>query len=739
MGVREGAPKLPRSMEQTAFSVSVAEDGSAWAVNAEGSIIHASEMMQPWLRVTKAGAIAASGVANLLFVTTDDKVEYRPADGSGGGGDLPAPPSPPTALTVLLTASNKVLLYALDAKRELWSCDIESPAQTWASCGTPADVVAGTSDGALYRLDNGRLYRAASELAWTQMSTPTPFADIAAAGSGWLWGVDGSGAVYQYDGSGGWESVAAPVPGPGASIAVGDDTTVWLLAGGGIWQYAAASSGWTKIGWEGEAPPAHLAVGDLEAAWAVDAQGDLWQYTEHVAYWEPLPVTERSFSCVSAVEARKVWAITGDGTIVRLSATATGWEATELPGIWTDVSASRETVWGVAVSTEDTCEWSGQQWTSHPMPPDCSAISVAGGSVAGLAGKTPYMWEGSTSTWVAVTPAAPEALIDLSVQPGGAIWAVTAKNELLLFLDTWIPVGSGLTKVSAGGNGTVWGITTSGTLLDLTGAGPLPGATAAAPHGSVKWDTESVYDEAQSTHLWLVNRAAELAQGQGSTGQAIYALVKPGVGRIGGTFHDGLCQGLYDADFKPEYNNPKLGQPTWASHFYDPDTHVNWLRQSEPTALTQGCAFFEQARDQYHEGHVAEAGYSLGLSLHYLTDLTQPMHAANFTYLSSHPRFGYHTDFEGHVMEIQSTVTPPGSYVPSTLTQPDEFLIEAAETAKSKYYDKVCPYGCFFFYGGFTALYKKIADENAPPILYDAVQIASQYLVAWMAAVSGPQ
>lgn len=51
------------------------------------------------------------------------------------------------------------------------------------------------------------------------------------------------------------------------------------------------------------------------------------------------------------------------------------------------------------------------------------------------------------------------------------------------------------------------------------------------------------------------------------------------------------------------------------------------------------------------------AGYWLGLSLHYLTDLTRPMHAGNFTYLDSY-FIGYHTGFESYALEVQADVTP---------------------------------------------------------------------------------
>ncbi len=62
----------------------------------------------------------------------------------------------------------------------------------------------------------------------------------------------------------------------------------------------------------------------------------------------------------------------------------------------------------------------------------------------------------------------------------------------------------------------------------------------------LRWDAENPFDETDSTHLWIVNRAASLAgQAGGADGAGIAARVQPYVGEIGDDgFHDNLCQGL---------------------------------------------------------------------------------------------------------------------------------------------------------------------------------------------------
>jgi phospholipase C len=193
-----------------------------------------------------------------------------------------------------------------------------------------------------------------------------------------------------------------------------------------------------------------------------------------------------------------------------------------------------------------------------------------------------------------------------------------------------------------------------------------------------------------------------------------------------------LLRPLYDADFKPAYNNPVLGQPTYKSHFYDPDTGKNWLGDTDPTAVTQGTRYFNAAVQAYQAGDLATAGYNLGLALHYFTDLTQPMHAANFTWLSSRPRFGYHTGFEEYVMEVQDQVVAPTSYSAADLGKaPDPYLKAAAANSKSKYYAALCPTSVSVNYWGFTTYYRKLALQYVGPILTDAINQASGFLVAW--------
>jgi len=178
-----------------------------------------------------------------------------------------------------------------------------------------------------------------------------------------------------------------------------------------------------------------------------------------------------------------------------------------------------------------------------------------------------------------------------------------------------------------------------------------------------KWDAESVDNEHSSTHLWIVNRGIDL----------LAKHVDDPIAKAAVAFmNDASCrknwqQGLLDADFKAVYNNGRtdlklgandaevaLSGATWESHFFDADTGLNYKGASSPTAMTEAESHLsrslEDGVDKLASGN-AKSCYELGLTLHYYTDMTQPMHAVNFTAVM-HPA-KLHSNLEGYAMEIQ--------------------------------------------------------------------------------------
>jgi phospholipase C len=248
-------------------------------------------------------------------------------------------------------------------------------------------------------------------------------------------------------------------------------------------------------------------------------------------------------------------------------------------------------------------------------------------------------------------------------------------------------------------------------------------------------DTTSAFDTTRNTHLWLLFNAASLLENEGAVGQQIHRVIKPEDAFLNDDFRDALCQGLWDADKKAPYNSPVLEViPTWKSHFYDPDTGTNWMGQTAPTALSEGVRFYWVSQRAYRRGDWVKAGYAFGLALHYLTDLTQPMHAANFTWLDSQG-LGFHTDFERYVKATLHQINPPRVYEPLlSQTSIEDYFHAVARRSKDTYYSRVCK-------PEWTQHYDEAARSHTvwnqrigvlvPLILADAVQMTTQFLLMW--------
>jgi hypothetical protein len=178
-----------------------------------------------------------------------------------------------------------------------------------------------------------------------------------------------------------------------------------------------------------------------------------------------------------------------------------------------------------------------------------------------------------------------------------------------------------------------------------------------------------------NTHLWVVNRALELLA-KSSDPVAVTAVNKMSESPCRARWQ----QGLYDGDEPALADDPtKVKSSAAGTHFYNPrgrdafgnptsattylvggvdvstggvtgrrhlnarqtaDLHIRKLPSSGPTA-TKGC-------------------YELGLALHYMTDMTQPMHSSSFSGVSS-PMW-LHPYFEAYVPFVQNRFPADGSW-----------------------------------------------------------------------------
>ncbi|MED2764844.1 phospholipase C [Bacillus thuringiensis] len=188
-----------------------------------------------------------------------------------------------------------------------------------------------------------------------------------------------------------------------------------------------------------------------------------------------------------------------------------------------------------------------------------------------------------------------------------------------------------------------------------------------------RWSAEDKHKEGVNSHLWIVNRAIDIMS-RNTT------LVKQEQVTLLNEWHTDLENGIYDAD----HENPYYDTSTFASHFYDPDdgtTYIPFAKQAKET----GAKYFKLAGEAYKNKDMKQAFFYLGLSLHYLGDVNQPMHAANFTNLS-YPQ-GFHSKYENFVDTIKDNyrVMDGNGYWNWKGTDPEDWIHEAAVVAKQDY------------------------------------------------------
>lgn len=205
------------------------------------------------------------------------------------------------------------------------------------------------------------------------------------------------------------------------------------------------------------------------------------------------------------------------------------------------------------------------------------------------------------------------------------------------------------------------------------------------------WEAQSETDEDESTHLWIVNRAFDILGKHADRSVDPRALP---VEFYLGTLRAGSCwanveAGLYAADWYAPYNDGgyecvcSSGPCGWKSHFYDPDTGTNYVGETAPTARTRADKFLDFFIDEVaHDGFTDHACFNLGLSLHYMTDVTEPLHAANFTAVDL--PLDLHGHLEAWAQTLQSDYALDDWSGYPTQTTPDAVFLGAAVQAKSR-------------------------------------------------------
>jgi Zinc dependent phospholipase C len=730
------------------IDLAAAGDGSVWAVSGNGDTGHQLVPSDPWTEFAGSFAhIAAAKDGSVWALRDGTFARYDPL--TSGWTPLSSPPG----LTRVYAGSQwSVFGLAGDQAGELWSYDPGS--DTWLDLSLKLVMVSALADGTVWGLDQNFQpgYMARGE-SWT--SVPLPPSGVVswldAATDTWVWIVDGNSTVWQYETSVDppWVELDVQPPGSPRYIACGDDLSVWVAAADvvnsdpGVLSYNLATQTWTQLpDLPGSQVPFAIALPNRENAWALSVNENAYRYTAGQGTWSTVPM-DISLAHIAASSASALWGLDGTGGVHQSSGDLTNWATVSgAPDLRSIGIASDGTVLAVTAGTPHTLvrrETSGG-WPALAAPFEPATVAV-GGAAWALALSTagvPYAYDGSTWTQQSTT----QIFAQIATAADQTTWAVAADGKVFqrIEVDGWAELGIEAKSAAIGSAAYIWVVLPDGTVLNMTAGATLglegtPLEGVPLQHGSVmpRWDTEDPFDEARSTHLWILRRAAQLARGQGPDGVAVYTLVQPDAGREGSDFHVNLYQGLYDADFKSPYNDH-----TYLSHFCDADSLKNYLLQRSPTALTQGLKFFEEAVSQYQQQSFAAAGYALGLATHYFTDLTQPMHASNFIYGLSTPNPCYHTDLETSVLMNQSSVAAPTQYVESAELSPRDLFIATAAHSKTYWnallLERAMTNIPFRGYIGFKKPYSSAVRSQTPSMLRDAITATAWFLVRWMQA-----
>ncbi|WP_242319054.1 phospholipase C [Bacillus cereus group sp. BfR-BA-01349] len=240
-----------------------------------------------------------------------------------------------------------------------------------------------------------------------------------------------------------------------------------------------------------------------------------------------------------------------------------------------------------------------------------------------------------------------------------------------------------------------------------------------------KWSAETKHKEGQNSHLWIVNRSIDILEYD-------YRLVQRWQVEIIKQWKYELEQGLYQADYK----NPYFDNYTFSSHFYDPDTKETYIPLAKQANET-GVKYFKLAGEYYKQKRMADAFFHLGLSLHYLGDVLQPMHAANFTNLSF-PQ-GFHSKYENFVDSIkdQYRVEDGKGYWNWKGHDPAEWMQAAAVYSKQDFTDIVNQDTKeWFLKASFSQQYANQWREAVTPVtgkrLIEAQRITAGYIKLWL-------
>lgn len=389
--------------------ISVAVDGTSWALDNSGDIFRYDAQAQAWTQIPGSLAYIAAGSANAVW-------------GINSSGEI----------------------YRWNASANTWD---------WIA-GTLSQIAVG-SDGDTWGLNGeSQIYHFdAATQSWTHI--PGSLQQISVGFDGAVWGVNFQNEIYRFNTA---TLAFEPVPGALTQLVVGADGDVWGLNGENIYRFNRLKQGWDRL------PGAlkQITVGSGNNVAGLDSAGQLYRFDASSNLWTSMaspPLTQ-----ISAAWNGAVWGIDGSNNTYQLVAPTQPVNTfVEIPGALASIAAGADgSVWGID-SAGQICTYNALTGGWTWIPGNLAQIAVGdGANVWGInSAQQVYRFNPAEQTWDWI----PGALKQIAVAPNAQVWGINAADEIYRFDATasrWIWMPGSLTQISVTGDGAVWGINREG-------------------------------------------------------------------------------------------------------------------------------------------------------------------------------------------------------------------------------------------------------------------------------------
>lgn len=470
-----GWTNIPGALVQ----IAVGADGDVWGLNAASNIYHYNGQTQTFAQVTGQLAHIAVGSSGAVYgVNSGGSVYwYNPGTGS----------------FQLLDSTVGFTQISVGSDGDLWAVS-SSGAYHWDVLLNTMDLtsaiitqVAVGYGAAVWGLDgSGNVYQwNAQSATWLQVTGN--LSNIAVGAGGAVWGLNSSQQIFELIGGSRRPFQFLAVL-PGASLnqmSVGADGSVWGVNGDTVEYFNSGTQTFQAV--PGAPPLSQVSVGAGANVWGVDANGNIYQYNASSQSWTHIA---GELKLIQGGANGAVWGINASGSTYYYNFATSSW--VNVPGQLGTLSVGADgTVWGINGFLQ-IYRFNGTSWVNVPG----SLVQISVGNANNIWGVNAqnqvYQYNASTQSWVNIPGA---LLAEVRVAFDGSVWGVDGAGNLYQWnasTQSFNVVGGSVTDVFVGSASAVWAANVPNGVVyswfgGLAGAmvtlnTPSPGATQLSGH-----------------------------------------------------------------------------------------------------------------------------------------------------------------------------------------------------------------------------------------------------------------